>query len=244
MSFMAYFDAYQDAVAAATAFSCPAPASQRLAPWMAGYYVLGVVVLQWGVVAALSWTDPTRSCWLKLLHMDSVCARLTLPPEFKKTWSLTQIARTVGEDIPQGITQTLYVVTVTKNPFMILSICCAVGSSLLAAKDALMRRLLASGGVQQQVLLQAADEHVGGGLGIWVGSGGKKQSPSCMSPCIHASSSSCPFFPTGAQLACRGVSARLGLWRLQAGAGEEARLVSLALWRDMPIFPGFYGSRF
>ena len=44
---------------------------------------------------------------------------------------------------------------------MILSIACAVGSSLLAARDALTRKLLAAGDTQQQALVQAADEHVG-----------------------------------------------------------------------------------
>ena len=160
MSFMAYFDAYQDAVATATAFKSHNPVSQLLAPWMIGCYLLGVVCLQWGIVAWLALRDPTRACILKLLHMESVCARLTLPADQKKTWVLLQIARTIGEDVPQGITQTLFVVYVQKNPFLILSILCAIGSSLLAAKDAITRKLLASGDVQQQALVQAADQHV------------------------------------------------------------------------------------
>ncbi|CAE7632791.1 unnamed protein product, partial [Symbiodinium pilosum] len=160
MSFMAYFDGYQDALATATAFRCEHPVSQELAPYMMGYFMIGVVALQWGFVAYLALQDPTRGCAYKLLHMETVCARLTLPPSHKKTWVLIQAARTVGEDIPQSLTQGLFVYLVKGKPFMILSICCSVGSSLMAAKDALTRRLLASGDVQKQALLQAADEHV------------------------------------------------------------------------------------
>ena len=143
-------------------------------------------MIRWNI----DFQDPTRGCAYKLLHMETVCARLTLPPSHKKTWVLIQAARTVGgypskwvafgalitggascsepqevkpagEDIPQSLTQGLFVYLVKGKPFMILSICCSVGSSLMAAKDALTRRLLASGDVQKQALLQAADEHVG-----------------------------------------------------------------------------------
>jgi len=160
MSFMAFFDAYQDNVTAATAFKCQHDASQTLAPWMLGYYIFGVVGLQWAVLSYLSYDDSSRSCWFKILHMESIAARLTLPPKKKKTWALIQLSRTVAEDVPQAILQSLFVLRVGGNPFIIFSIACAVGSSLMAAKDALTRKLLASGGVQQQVLLQAADEHV------------------------------------------------------------------------------------
>ena len=119
MSFMAYFDAYQDSLAAATAFRCEEePVAQQLAPWMLGYFLVGVVGLQWCVVTWASSRDPTRACMLKLLHMETVCARITLQPTHKKTWVLIQAARTVGEDIPQSITQLFFVIFVKAWPWV------------------------------------------------------------------------------------------------------------------------------
>lgn len=145
MSFMGYVDGYQDSIAIAIAFSCPDPFAQQLAWLMLWVYIIGVVLLQWVVVAFMASRDPTHACLAKLLHMDAFGARITVPKEMHRTYKMIQGARTIAEDIPQAILQTFFVIYVRKNLFMVVSICFAVGGSLMGLKDALTRALEATG---------------------------------------------------------------------------------------------------
>jgi len=164
MSFLGYVDGYQDSTAIAIAYSCPDPFAQDLGKYMWWVYVIGVVFLQWVVLACLAFWEPTHSCFAKLLHMDAFATRLSIPRNWKMTWKLIQGARTIFEDIPQAGFQTLFVIYVRKNPFMILSICCAVMGSLMSLNDALSRALVASGFVWAKKPIKSI--HVASGWAI------------------------------------------------------------------------------
>merc|ERR1719421_1823327 len=110
-------------------------------------YVLGVVVGQWVVVAYLAFfRDPTHACFMKLIHMDALASCVSLPSdEAKTTWTVVNLARTFGEDIPQAIQQTLFLVYVKENYFMVLSVAVSLGSSMKAVYDAIVRSQAAMG---------------------------------------------------------------------------------------------------
>jgi len=107
--------------------------------------VVGVLLLQWGVMFVLACQDPSHACLLKLLHMDMLATCVTLPTEQKWVWDMLAIVRTVGEDMPQAVLQTIYLVKVKKNFFMLLSVMMAVSASLKALYDARARALAAAG---------------------------------------------------------------------------------------------------
>lgn len=106
---------------------------------------VGVVLLQWMVMLVLSLQDPSHACLLKLLHMDALASCVTLPSEQKWVWDMLAAFRTLGEDIPQAVLQTVYLVHVKRNFFMLLSVIMAVGASLKALHDARARALAAYG---------------------------------------------------------------------------------------------------
>ncbi|CAJ1446447.1 unnamed protein product [Effrenium voratum] len=108
-------------------------------------YVIGVLGLQWGVMGFRCFQNPTKACFCKLIHLDTVATRLTLPEDQQRTWKTHHFIRTVAEDIPQAILQTIYICSISRNFFMILSVCTAVGGSLLAFRDAINRGLVAAG---------------------------------------------------------------------------------------------------
>ena len=145
LSFCGYLDAYQDSISAAIALSCDDPLAQTLGWGMLVCFAVGVVGLQWGVMGFWCFQDPTKTCFLKLIHLDTVAARLTLPPEFKQAWRGLHLTRTVFEDIPQAVLQTIYIIMISRNFFMIISVCTAVGGSLMAFRDAVNRGLVAAG---------------------------------------------------------------------------------------------------
>eukprot|EP00929_Paragymnodinium_shiwhaense_P019367 TRINITY_DN13233_c0_g2_i2.p1 TRINITY_DN13233_c0_g2~~TRINITY_DN13233_c0_g2_i2.p1 ORF type:complete len:766 (+),score=77.04 TRINITY_DN13233_c0_g2_i2:129-2300(+) len=144
-SFLGYLDAYTDANAFFIADACDNNVAHILAVAMAVAYLIGVVILQWGVMFYFALQDPSHACLLKLLHMDLLASCVSLPPDQKSTWDMLAVVRTVGEDVPQALLQTIYLFKVKKNPFMLISVCMAVGSSLKALYDARNRHLAAAG---------------------------------------------------------------------------------------------------
>ncbi|CAJ1337936.1 unnamed protein product [Effrenium voratum] len=144
-SFLGYLDGYTDAASVVIADSCHSPLAQQLATLMGIAYLVGVVLLQWMVMLVLSLQDPSHACLLKLLHMDALASCVTLPSEQKWVWDMLAAFRTLGEDIPQAVLQTVYLVHVKRNFFMLLSVIMAVGASLKALHDARARALAAYG---------------------------------------------------------------------------------------------------
>ncbi|CAE8731471.1 unnamed protein product [Polarella glacialis] len=144
-SFLGYLDGYTDANAVVIAGSCPDAIAQQLALYMGICYLVGVIFLQWIVMLYFALQDPSQACLVKLLHMDLLASCITLPPDQKWTWDMLAVSRTVGEDIPQALLQTLYLLYVKQNPFMLGSVVMAVGSSLKALHDARARALEAAG---------------------------------------------------------------------------------------------------
>eukprot|EP00927_Polykrikos_kofoidii_P022768 TRINITY_DN21156_c0_g1_i2.p1 TRINITY_DN21156_c0_g1~~TRINITY_DN21156_c0_g1_i2.p1 ORF type:complete len:613 (+),score=83.67 TRINITY_DN21156_c0_g1_i2:59-1897(+) len=144
-SFFGYLDAYTDSDSFFVAAACDTDLARVLAIGMAASFVVGVLLAQWVVMFYFALQDPSHACLLKLLHMDLLASCISLPPEQKWTWDTLALVRTVGEDIPQASLQTIYLLTVKKNAFMLLSVCVAVASSLKALYDARNRRLVAQG---------------------------------------------------------------------------------------------------
>lgn len=143
-SFLGYLDGYTDATAVFIAASCNDTLAQRLADAMGIAYLVGVCFFQWVVMFILSANDPSHACLLKLLHMDLLASCVTLPAEQRWVWDLLAAVRTIGEDMPQAILQTIYLVKVQRN-FMLLSVIMAVCASLKAMHDARARALAAAG---------------------------------------------------------------------------------------------------
>jgi len=144
-SFMGYLDGYTDATAIVIARSCESQFAQNLALWMMATYLLGVIVGQWIVLACLATQDPTQACLMKLIHLDALSSCISLSGNSKKIWKIVNMVRTFGEDIPQAICQTLFLIYVKPNYFMILSVAVSIGSSLKALHDALHRGLVGLG---------------------------------------------------------------------------------------------------
>merc|ERR1719162_2916619 len=141
-STLGYIDGYSDAMSIAIAASCPGELAQTLSYLMAGEFLIGVVLLQWVVLAYLAVQDPSHSCIMKLLHMDSLAACVSLPEESRSTWRWINFARTFGEDIPQAILQSIFLVYVKRNPIMLLSVVIGVITSTKALLEAIKRRLV------------------------------------------------------------------------------------------------------
>lgn len=144
-SFLGYLDGYTDATAVFIAASCNDTLAQRLADAMGIAYLVGVCFFQWVVMFILSANDPSHACLLKLLHMDLLASCVTLPAGQRWVWDLLAAVRTIGEDMPQAILQTIYLVKVQRNFFMLLSVIMAVCASLKAMHDARARALAAAG---------------------------------------------------------------------------------------------------
>ncbi|CAE7674945.1 unnamed protein product [Symbiodinium sp. CCMP2456] len=165
LSFCGYLDAYQDSISIAIALSCSNPLAQTLGWCMLVSFAVGVVGLQWGVMGFICFQDPTKACFLKLIHLDTLAARLTLPEDFKSVWHRLHLVRTLCEDIPQAILQTIYILKISRNFFMILSVCTAVGGSLMALVDAVNRRLIATG-FRKETIMKVKSLHVAMGWAI------------------------------------------------------------------------------
>jgi len=144
-SFLGYMDGYTDATAIVIANSCEDPFAQYLGKWMGITYLVGVVFGQWVVVAILAVRDPSQACLMKVVHMDALASCVSLPEQQKWVWNALHLVRTFGEDLPQAVLQTLFLIKVKKNYFMILSICVGIASSIKALRDAYQRALVAMG---------------------------------------------------------------------------------------------------
>lgn len=138
-SFLGYADGYTDATSIMIAYSCPGELAQTIAFWMAGTFAVGVVFLQWFLIACIACRDPTQACLMKLIHMDALSACVTLPDEYRWIWTLVNITRTFGEDLPQAVCQTLFLIYIRKNPIMIISVVVGVVTSIKAIYDAMNR---------------------------------------------------------------------------------------------------------
>mmetsp|Transcript_96631 Transcript_96631/g.259813 ORF Transcript_96631/g.259813 Transcript_96631/m.259813 type:complete len:266 (+) Transcript_96631:2-799(+) len=77
--------------------------------------------------------------------MDALASGISLPDDSKKTWFIVNMARTFGEDIPQAFQQTLFLIYVKQNYFMIASVAVSVASSVKALHDAVNRGAIAVG---------------------------------------------------------------------------------------------------
>jgi len=148
-SFLGYSDGYQDATSIVIAYSCPNSFGKSLGWWMGLEYALGVILLQWIIVAILALRDPSRGCLLKVLHMDALASCITLPEDQRGTWQFIHMARTFGEDLPQGVLQSLFVLKVKRNYFLMLSIFGGICSSGKAVYDACHRLAEAAGAETQ-----------------------------------------------------------------------------------------------
>merc|ERR1712136_452083 len=100
-SFISYADGYTDATSITIAHSCPDPLAQLISQGMLCCYVVGVLLLQFVVLACWAQSDRSHACLMKMVHMDALASCVTIPAESKKTWIAVSVARTVGEDIPQ-----------------------------------------------------------------------------------------------------------------------------------------------
>ena len=146
-SFLGYVDGYTDATAIAIARSCTDNEfAQKLAISMTVTYICGVVVNQWIVVAYLASKDETHACLMKLLHFDALSSCISIPDDTtQRTWKIVNMARSLGEDIPQAVQQSLFLLYVKRNPFMMLSVMVSIASSMKALYDAIHRRPVALG---------------------------------------------------------------------------------------------------
>eukprot|EP00930_Biecheleria_cincta_P054037 TRINITY_DN3990_c0_g1_i1.p1 TRINITY_DN3990_c0_g1~~TRINITY_DN3990_c0_g1_i1.p1 ORF type:complete len:593 (-),score=92.90 TRINITY_DN3990_c0_g1_i1:321-2060(-) len=147
-SILGYSDGYMDATAIVIANSCDDPFAKELGQWMFWTYAIGVVLAQWTVLGVLAMSDPSQACLMKILHMDTIATCVTLPDEYHRAWTAINIARTVLEDIPQAILQSLFLVYVRRNYFMLASVIMGVASSCKAVWDASNRALEAAGAYQ------------------------------------------------------------------------------------------------
>jgi len=144
-SFLGYLDGYTDATSITIARSCGGDVAPALAQWMLGAYVAGVIVGQWMIAAAFALTDPTHACMMKILHLDVLAACTTLPEGHQNIWFGISMIRTFGEDLPQCVLQTLFVLYVKPNYFMLVSVAISAGSSVNALYNAFNRALAAMG---------------------------------------------------------------------------------------------------
>lgn len=141
-SFLGYADAYLDASGMAIAHSCDTPFSQHLALGMFVTYFMGVVVMQWALLVGPAARDPSQACLLKIVHMDLLASCVSLPEDQKWLWDRIHYFRTFGEDVPQALFQTLYLIYVKENFFMLASVVMGVLSSAKALHDAISRALV------------------------------------------------------------------------------------------------------
>mmetsp|Transcript_102142 Transcript_102142/g.181414 ORF Transcript_102142/g.181414 Transcript_102142/m.181414 type:complete len:387 (-) Transcript_102142:295-1455(-) len=144
-SMLGFVDGYTDSTAITIAASCDTPFSQNLAISMLTTYCLGVILLQWIVIGGLALFDDSHICLMKLLHMDALAGCVNIPPDQEWKWRLINYARTFGEDIPQAIQQSLFMIYVKDNSFMLLSVAVSVGCSCKALRDALTRSRIVQG---------------------------------------------------------------------------------------------------
>ncbi|CAJ1349862.1 unnamed protein product [Effrenium voratum] len=144
-SFLGYLDGYTDANAVFIAGSCDDTLAQTLAYLMGISYLVGVVLLQWVLMFILAAGDPSHACLLKLLHMDMLASCMTLPADQKWVWDMLALVRTFGEDMPQAVLQTVYLVKVKRNWFMLVSVIMALCASIKALHEARARALAATG---------------------------------------------------------------------------------------------------
>jgi len=141
-SSLGYMDGYTDATAVVIANSCPDQFSRNLATVMGITYVVGVVIGQWCIAGVWS-IGRSDACFMKVLHMDALAKCVSLPEEAKPVWNAIHLVRTFGEDLPQAVLQTLFLIYVKENYFMLISVCIGVLSSLKALYDAFTRVLQA-----------------------------------------------------------------------------------------------------
>jgi len=145
-SFLGYLDGYTDATAITIAHAChDNQIAQKLWISMACTYAIGVIFSQWIVVAYMANKDPTQASLMKLIHFDALSSCISLPEESQTTWFVVNMVRTLGEDIPQAIQQSLFIIFIQNHPFMVLSVVVSVGSSVKAMVDAYNRTALAAG---------------------------------------------------------------------------------------------------
>lgn len=144
-SFLAFFDGYSDANAILVAHHC----GSGLWRPMALCYFVGVVLLQWTLLGITSLaTDSSNTCFFKMLHMDALAECSAMKPTDTlalATWRVVNVFRFLFEDLPQSILQTIFVLTVKRNPVMMISIFIGVCTSALAIVAATRRASAALG---------------------------------------------------------------------------------------------------
>eukprot|EP00746_Dinoflagellata_sp_MGD_P036961 gnl/MRDRNA2_/MRDRNA2_188780_c0_seq1.p1 gnl/MRDRNA2_/MRDRNA2_188780_c0~~gnl/MRDRNA2_/MRDRNA2_188780_c0_seq1.p1 ORF type:complete len:469 (-),score=64.85 gnl/MRDRNA2_/MRDRNA2_188780_c0_seq1:265-1671(-) len=171
-SFLGFADGYTDAVGIAISYACnDNRVAQQLAVTMSCSYVIGVIFLQWVVVTSLSNLDSSQAILMKLVHMDALASCVTLPTNVKWIWTAVNIARTVGEDVPQSVQQSFFLVYVKENYFMLASVAVSVGCSVKAVIDAYRRKLAGAG--YERILEQQYG--VGRKVEYWSRRGGRWQ---------------------------------------------------------------------
>lgn len=144
-SVLGFLDGYTDVVAMVLTHAC----GSDLWYWMFGCYIFGVVIMQWLILGVLSWVlDSSGTCFFKLMHMDALSMACSMSESDKHAllvWRLMNVFRTVCEDVPQSVLQTLFVIYVKKNYLVIISIIVSVACSVQAVYFALKRAADASG---------------------------------------------------------------------------------------------------
>eukprot|EP00929_Paragymnodinium_shiwhaense_P058325 TRINITY_DN29199_c0_g1_i2.p1 TRINITY_DN29199_c0_g1~~TRINITY_DN29199_c0_g1_i2.p1 ORF type:complete len:675 (-),score=166.45 TRINITY_DN29199_c0_g1_i2:127-2151(-) len=144
-SFLGFFDGYSDSNAILIAHAC----GSDLWHWMAICYFIGVILLQWILLGFLSlMADTSNTCFFKMLHMDALAECSAMKPTDTwalPVWRLVNLFRFMFEDLPQSICQTIFVLTVKRNPVMILSIVIGICTSAAAIYAAFRRVAFAVG---------------------------------------------------------------------------------------------------
>lgn len=171
-SFFGYSDGYRDAMAVQIADACAnsdnpdfnAPLAATLHTTMYYSYYGGVVLLQWLIFGLLGIAiDPSSIILAKLLHMDALAACITVPPEYMFVWYGVNAAITIGENIPQGVQQMIFVRKVKQHLFLTIAITFSVISSIKALIDGLTRLAEAFGYLEaasRQAKTNAVADHV------------------------------------------------------------------------------------
>lgn len=160
-SFSSYVDGYQDSMSIQIVAACGEvddpivnSAVARMLSWsMALTFGVGVVLLQWVVVGYFALAhEESLAILAKLVHMDALAACISVPDEKMWMWHAVSAIRTFGEDIPQGLQQTIFITKVRVNRFMLASIVFSVLCSLKALYEACMRAASAVGLLEKAAL--------------------------------------------------------------------------------------------